>query len=77
MDAVEFFRILIPVLLAIFIGAIVITLICIFFGNACVVLINCFKRRESSEKTEEDPLEVDIFKFPKGRNPHRRLPKAS
>ena len=67
MDLVAFFRMAIPITLALFCGGLILALNVIFIGNACYVLKNCFKKGENIVDAKN--------RLSKGNNLHTQKPK--
>ena len=77
MDLVAFFRVAIPVVLAVFSVGLILVINVIFIGNACYVLKNCFKREKNMVISSKGQNKMVSLRFKKSEDPKEILPKAS
>lgn len=77
MDIVEFFRMLITILLAVFCVGLVLAIVGATVGNTCFLLINCFKKENSLEEADKSKKRKKVLSFPEVGKPDNKLPRAS
>lgn len=77
MDLVAFFRIAIPVVLAVFSVGLILAINVIFIGNAYYVLKNCFKREENVDIACNGQSKIASLRFEKPKDQKKILAKAS
>ena len=75
MDLVAFFRVAIPVVLAVFSVGLILVINVIFFGNAYYVLKNCFRRGENKAEFDEGLKGEKIFKYEEANRIDRKVSK--
>ena len=77
MDLAAFFRIAIPIALALFCGGLILTIIVIFVGNSFFILKNCFKNEENIIGDYEGSSKYKNLNHGREKRLGRTLPKAS
>ena len=76
MDLVAFFRIAVPVVLAVFSVGLILAINVIFIGNACYILKRCFKKEENIGAAGRERNKNISLRFNKPQVPEDILPKA-